>query len=287
MFPLHSGKHRHWRLLESAPPTRALQILAELGGEHASDAETLGITAGICKQLGNAANDPGKAKEWLSQAQHLYQLGLERAGSAYCGINAATLAVLLDNFDEADRLASLTLQQKPQDDEYYDLATRAEAALIQKNDTEAATLYKRACAVAGDKLASVASTRKQCQSLALKLYGIQNKFDDCFPSGAIAIFGGHMVDAPGRPTPRFPDEAVKDVATRIENWLRANAIRTSFSSAAAGSDLIFLTAAQAAGIRTHIILPFAPTDFIETKCYGRTESNGLSGSTAFWQKPHR
>ncbi|PYJ23154.1 MAG: hypothetical protein DME92_01740, partial [Verrucomicrobia bacterium] len=139
---------------------RALQILTELGGERASDAETLGLTARIYKELGTAATDSAKAKEWLHQAQHLYQLGLEKGGSAYCGINAATIAVLLEDYDQAARLARLTLHQKPQNDEYYDLATRAEAALIQKNEVEAASLYKQACAVAGDRWADVASTRK-------------------------------------------------------------------------------------------------------------------------------
>jgi hypothetical protein len=243
---------------------RALQILTELGGEQAIDAETLGLTARIHKELGTAATDPAKAKERLSQAQHLYKLGLERAGSAYCGINAATLAVLLDNFDEAARLARLTLQQKRQDDVYYDLATRAEAALIQKDDTKAASLYKRASGVAGDRWADVAATRKQCRLLALKLYGMQNKFDECFPRGAIAIFAGHMVDAPGRQMPRFPTQAEKDVAVRVDKWLREKVIRASFSSAAAGSDIIFLAAAQGTGIRTHIVLPFAAPDFIET-----------------------
>jgi adenylate cyclase len=242
----------------------ALQILTELGGERASDAETLGLAAGIYKELGTAATDRAKAKEWLSQAQNLYQLGLERAGSAYCGINAATLAVLLDDFEEASRLAKLTLQQKGQDDEYYDLATRAEAALIQKNEIEAEGLYKQACAVAGDRWGNVASTRKQCRLLSLKLYGIQNKFDKCFPAGAIAIFAGHIIDAPGRPTARFSAEAEKDVLARVDDWLKEKKIRASFSSAAAGSDIVFLTAAQRAGIRTHIILPFASADFIET-----------------------
>jgi Tetratricopeptide Repeats-Sensor len=245
-------------------PERASQILRDLGGEQANDAETLGISARIYKELGAPAPDSAKGKEWLRQAQHLYQLGLDRAGDAYCGINAAALSVLLDNFEEAARLASLTLRQKAQDDPYYDLATRAEAALIQKHDTEAATLYKEACALAGNNWADVASTRKQCRMLALKLYGVQNKFDECFPGGAIAIFSGHILDAPGRSTPRFPAEAEKDVERRISDWLQAKAIRTSFSSAAAGSDIIFLTAAQRAGIETHIILPFAPADFVET-----------------------
>ena len=243
---------------------RALQILAKLGGEHTNDPETLGLTARIYKELSAATADPAKKKELLSQAQRLYQLGLQKAGNAYCGINAATLAVLLDNFDEATRLAKLTLQQKSQDDDYYDLATQAEAALIQKNEAEAASLYKKACAVAGANWADLASTRKQCRALSLKLYGIQNKFDDCFPCTPIAIFAGHIVDRPGRESPRFPLSAENEVFTRINHWLGQNNIRTSYSSAAAGSDIIFLTAAQQAGIETHIVLPFAASDFVET-----------------------
>jgi len=243
---------------------RALKILTELGGEKATDAETLGLTARIYKELGLNPENSEKRDEWLHQAQHLYQLGLERAGSSYCGINAAALSVLLGNFDEASQLAALTLRQTSQNDDYYDLATRAEAALIQKNEKEAASLYQEACAAGHGKSADIAITHRQCRLLSSKLYGAENKFDNCFPSGAIAIFAGHIVDLADRQTPRFPPTAEKEVFARIDKWLHEKDIQTSFSSAAAGSDIIFLTAAQKAGIETHIVLPFAAADFIET-----------------------
>lgn len=243
---------------------RALKILTKLGGDSSTDAETLGLTGRIYKELGTAAADPVKAKEWLSKAQQIYERGLKVAGSAYCGINAAAIAVLLGHLDNAASLARLTLQQQSQGDKYYDVATRAEAALIQKNQSEAKALYQKACSIAGERWADIASTRKQCRLLSLKLYDNQSKFDECFPSGAVAIFAGHIADLPNRPTPRFPSTAEQDVMDRINEWLKRKSIRTSFSSAAAGSDIIFLTAAQQFGIATHVVLPFNAAEFVET-----------------------
>jgi tetratricopeptide (TPR) repeat protein len=249
-------------LARSGSTYRALEILRELRERGCEDSETLGMHGRVFKDLAAASSESADRKRFLIEAQQLYQLGFDRDHSTYCGINAAAVAVLLGDSDLAKRLAEQVLEEKGEDDKYYNLATRAEAALILGDHVKAAGLYREACVEVQSRWADVAGTRKQCRALALKVYGRQDKFDACFPAGAVAIFAGHLADAPDRAMPRFPAEAEDSVKKRIEEWLAVNDIRWSFSAAACGSDLIFLEAARQAGVETHIVLPFGEEEFV-------------------------
>src|SRR5689334_19370013 len=82
----------------------------------------------------------------------------------------------------------------------------------------------------------------------------------------VLLFSGHMVDAPGRETPRFPKELVPMAAVRIAATLEqigAGPEDLAICQAAAGGDLLFLEACQQRGVRVQIRLPFAEPDFVE------------------------
>lgn len=71
-----------------------------------------------------------------------------------------------------------------------------------------------------------------------------------------------MIDAADRASARFPASAVGGVADRIAAWIEKHGIVTSYSSAAAGGDILFLECAQSVSIETHIILPFSASSFV-------------------------
>jgi hypothetical protein len=82
----------------------------------------------------------------------------------------------------------------------------------------------------------------------------------------VLLFSGHLVDAPGRPSPRFPPEKVPVAADRLAaalDQIGAGSEDLSFSQAAAGGDLLFLEACQQRGVHTRVLLPFAEPEFIE------------------------
>jgi len=80
----------------------------------------------------------------------------------------------------------------------------------------------------------------------------------------VAAFTGHMVDAPDRPTPRFPPEKVEAVRKAIAEQLRKRKIGYGFSSAARGSDLLFLEELGKMGGRARVFLPFPREEFKKT-----------------------
>lgn len=252
-------------LARMAATDQALQTLEQIRSAGGVNAETFGLLGRVYKDLAEANSDKEEERRlFYAKSQEFYQAGFEHTQDTYCGINAAAVAVLTGQLELAKRLAAQTLDSTPQADPYFALATNAEAALILLRTEEAADFYSRACDIAAGRWADLVSTRKQCRLLAGVLYGRRDQFDHCFPVGTVALFAGHMIDGVTRPEPRFPATAESSIRERITAWTRDNAVRLSFSSAAAGSDLIFLSVAQSMGVETHVVLPFAAERFVET-----------------------
>jgi tetratricopeptide (TPR) repeat protein len=241
---------------------RARALIEKLHLAGVNDGETLGLLGSVYKVLSGKAETPDEKLQLLSQALKFYQSGFDKAGSAYCAINASALLVLLGDLEAGKLLAEGALTAHPQGEPYWDTATMAEANLILGRLDQARQGYADASKLVGDNWAGFASTRKQCRLLCLKLHGRREFLDDCFPSGTVVFFAGHIVDAVDRAQPRFPTSAIPSVRERIQAWIDKNAVRFTYSSAACGADILFLEAAQAAGADTHIILPFRKEDFV-------------------------
>jgi class 3 adenylate cyclase len=75
------------------------------------------------------------------------------------------------------------------------------------------------------------------------------------------FFTGHLVDRPGRATPRFPPSLAPQIARRIAGELEIVGATDGFASGACGGDIIFLEAIMARGGRAHITLPCAVDAF--------------------------
>lgn len=82
--------------------------------------------------------------------------------------------------------------------------------------------------------------------------------------GRVAAFSGHMVDAPGRKSPRFPQHKVEPVRGEIVKSLDTLNIKEGFSSAARGGDLLFIEELLKRGGRAHVYLPFPRDAFAQT-----------------------
>ena len=84
--------------------------------------------------------------------------------------------------------------------------------------------------------------------------------------GRALLFSGHMIDAPGRTTPRFPPAREPRVANEIRaklNELAAGGDDVAISSAACGSDILFAEAVLELGVPLRIYLPFDEVQFLE------------------------
>jgi hypothetical protein len=239
----------------------ARECLERIEEGRSDEAERCGLLGRVLKDLAAAAGTEEERKRLLGESMARYAAGFrfalgrgDRGGAAYCGINAAALAVLTDDLAEAAELAFETLAQAEGDAGFYGVATRAEAALILGRLEEAGALYREAAAIAEceGRWADLASSHRQCRALCLKLIGRRDRLDGCFGMGVVAVFSGGAVGKDGWCAVR---EA--EVRGRIGEWLAGSGVRSVFCGVRPGWEMVLLECAQERGVETHLVLPMA------------------------------
>src|SRR5436190_19483985 len=248
-------------LAQMGSATRAQEILIPLVANKPPNRETLSILGRTYKD--QWCNNPSN-EHCLRQSFEYYNRAFEiEPPDFYPGINAATVAFLLKEKDNAKSLAGKVLEIcQAQPDDYWKNATIAETLVIL-GDLRGAKQAYRAAAASGD-LHALSSTRKQARVLSRHLHGRADFFDECFPIPKLVIFSGHMIDAPDRRIPRFPSEKEDAIRQLLEKQLEAMNAGIGFSSAACGSDILFLEAMLARGGAIHIVLPWPADEFVKT-----------------------
>jgi class 3 adenylate cyclase len=187
------------------------------------------------------------------------------ARGAYPGINAASLAMLCGDRDDAVALAGevLVALDGRQPATPWDTATRAEAQVLTGDFDGAARSYTEACAHADANAGVVASMRRQ---LALLASAIPQATDllALLRAPDVVAFAGHLIDEHGRGSTRFPAHLVPVVREALDRQVAAFHQPAVFTSAACGADLLFVEAALARRAEVNIVLPFARDDFVRS-----------------------
>lgn len=263
-------------LARSGAMRRANQVLQSLKDEGLSDGETMGLLARTHKDLGLSAIGRAERLEHLSAAFRIYhdayRSSLDRgrvADAYYTGINAATMALLLDKGKDARAIAAnvreLCLQELggdvSGDAEFWLKATLGEAALVLGELDEARSAYRDAAQVSEGRFGDLASTRRQA-NLLLDHMGLEAGWIlEALAAPPVLVFTGHMIDAPGRAQPRFPHDLEAVVQAAIRSRIDSVKPLAAYGSAACGTDILCLEAMLERGAETHIILPFPPEEF--------------------------
>jgi len=213
------------------------------------------LAAQVTSLAARLAKDRGDAREALDR----YREALRLAPGAYPAVNAATMAHLLGDAATRDELARQALRLAPEQGDHWDWASRGEALLLLGQGDESARAYETARELARGRHGDVASMRRQ-----LRLIGSAHavRMLEVLASAQVLAFTGHMIDAPGRPAPRFPAALEGEVRSRIAAEIRRMPGAIGYSQAACGADLLFLEAMQDAGHETQVVLPFATGDFV-------------------------
>jgi hypothetical protein len=85
------------------------------------------------------------------------------------------------------------------------------------------------------------------------------------PPKNVVLFSGHMIDAPGRKAPRFPQEKEGLAADAIAGMLAKIAVTEgdlAICGGACGGDLLFAEACLAQGMRLELYIPFDEPTFL-------------------------
>jgi len=262
-------------LLRAGSLVPALRILQELYDEGERGEETLGLLARAHKDLAQTSADSRDRNHHWLKAREIYGAAYQESRGYWSGINAATLARLLGENEAANKLARQVRSQchqqlgglEPGDPErYWIYATLGEAALILGHLEEAFRWYGKAGQIAGKRYGDLASTRRNAWLLMEVLGHSEAEREDlkkCLRIPRVAVFTGHMMDQPGRSQARFPAELEGAVAREIQQTLEKLDLAIGYSSAACGSDILFLEAMLAREGEIHIVLPFPTEEFLK------------------------
>jgi class 3 adenylate cyclase/tetratricopeptide (TPR) repeat protein len=206
----------------------------------------------------------------LSAAIAAYQKAVALApADAFPAINAASLSLLAGNVASARELANHTVRlcQKPQkskDDDRWRDATLGEAYLCLADFDKAHEHYAKVIA-AGMDVRERCAARRHARILLEHLGQDIHTLDDCFGAPAVIAFSGHMLDSPQGPAHerRFPADLEPAVASEIRRVLAVSVPAIGFSSAAAGSDILFLEQMRSFEQTYHILLSGPEKEFVE------------------------
>ena len=260
-------------LLRCGIPERARDELSRLRDQGHADEETLGLLAHAHKDLAKTSGELEERKGHWRSAYEIYQSAFDRIGGYYSGINAATMATLLGMTEKAYNLAQkvhnvcfkeLSKGDTHGQDLYWLYATLGESDFIMKKWEGAINWYTRASEHVNGRIGDLTSTRKNARLLmeAIDDRGKNTRIEHCFNIPKVIVFSGHMIDQEGTDKTRFPSSLVQEVKKKLKDRLTALNGRIGFSSAACGSDILFLETVLELGGEIHVVLPCEKEHFI-------------------------
>jgi tetratricopeptide (TPR) repeat protein len=278
------GKTLQQQLAMALAQTGALdaarKVLGDILRESSKDEETLCLLGRVYKEMWRHAAVSAEADEAIQQACKYYGDAFALKESYYPGINLAFTLAAAGERAKAEQCARKVAKQcraeleqaggtrgwlgKLMDSELelpegpidgWLVATLAEALTHLGETKEATRYYKHASDTFKGRWRDLASMRRQAREI-LRFNGQpQEWLDACFEFPSVVVFSGHMVDAAGRPMPRFTPDMEPAVREEIRAHLRQVKAGFGYSSAACGGDIIFCECLLEMDAKVNLVLP--------------------------------
>lgn len=224
------------------------------------DSEIMGLKSRLYKDLALAARHPAERREWFGKAADTSERVFRSKRRYYNGINAASCRFMAGDRDAARRLVRkevLPLCEAEMERNFWLVATLGECRLLLEEYAAAKALYLEAARMANraHAMGNFSSTVRQLRMLSGE---IGPAADGVLPESelpCVAVFSGHMIDAPGRVKPRFPATAEAGIRARLRKLVADRRIAVGYASCACGGDILFLEAVLEAGGRVVVVPP--------------------------------
>ncbi len=241
------------------------RLLARTGLDPKVRGEALSLAGRIAKDRMAALEDAPEGRQAAAQARGYYLEAWRQTGDFFPGINAATLSLMMGETADARRIAGevVALCVDTPNADHWLHATLGEASVLLGERDEAVRWYTKARDQAGKRYGDLASMRRQLRLLAPHTHLARDMLG-VLHIPRVALFTGHMIDAPGRAQPRFPAHLEAAAQAAIANTLDQVDIGFAYCSAACGADILFIEQALARNIEVTVVLPFGREDFIRT-----------------------
>ncbi|MCW5772842.1 MAG: hypothetical protein KIT16_14455 [Rhodospirillaceae bacterium] len=254
-------------LARSGATRQALDLYARFDLGRHDDADYLSLRARLEKDVALAAGGMERVLR-LRKAAAMYEEVHRRLGGFYPAINAATLYLLAGDETRARGYAQEALAwcarsaEKGDLDDYYRIASQAEAHLVLGDSIAAMQALHRLASISREDLAARATKRRQLR-LILDARSQNDSILDPLTAPDVVHYTGHMIAAPGA-AGGLPAEAEPALARAIAAEMARGRIGVAFGSLACGSDILFAEECLRRGIELNIVLPFNVEEFVAT-----------------------
>lgn len=186
------------------------------------------------------------------------------------GIRAAVLSWISGEQNIARELANQVIplchQRLSEDNELCQTyLTLGLAELFLENEKKAITAYQLAMEHLNGRHTLVVALKQSLQHLREHGLKVPVTVDDILRTPVVVIFGGQPIDPPDSDNIVFPPEIEFKVNQEIVVALDQINAEVGYSSAASGSDLLFIEAMLDRGAEVNIILPFTEEDFLNAR----------------------
>lgn len=274
--------------------------------KYPDDPETWALLSRVDKDAWVAAwHQPGKSKEeWRKEAKYedallraaidSYTKGFRNSPSHYySGINALTLMHLhryligddrfdLDMLTMAGAVRFAAECEKKPNELFWSKATLGDLEVLVGTPDTVEVAYKEAITVNGKNWFAFESCCAQLRMLReldfrpetveIGIGTLERAMQKLpKPEGRrkprrVILFSGHMIDAPERPTARFPADKESVAAQKIAEalgQLGAGSEDLALTQGACGGDILFTEECQKRGVKVHWLQPLCEPEFIQ------------------------
>lgn len=257
-------------LARSGAAGSANSLLVGLYEAGHRDEETVGMLARTYKDLAYESTSVEAANQHLRRAYHLYTESYRATEGYWSGINAATLAVVLDDRQVATSLGrgvqeecrrKLVQAQVDSPERYWLLSTLGEAAVILGDWPAAKDWYGQALEEGSGNWGNWATTRHNAHLLLNHLGGQLEWLEQIFHFPNVVVFAGHMIDRSDRKVARFPPQIEAAVKNAIRDRINKFDAGFGYASVACGADLLFHEVMLEKKAESHVVLPYQKESF--------------------------
>jgi CRP-like cAMP-binding protein len=222
------------------------------------------LNARLLKEHAFEATRAADRKKQAAASFNAYHGLYEHSQGYYPGVNAATMALIAGNAEVARQIAAGLINTLSADaEDYWPLATLAEALLIVGREAEAKEVLANASAAKGADDGAKASTILQFRRLGTVLDADIEALVSALEPRSIAVFSGHLFR--GSELDENAQSAIEaDIRASAEPLMTEHNVGIIYGALASGTDIILAETALASGAELDVVLPFPTERFVET-----------------------
>ncbi len=227
--------------------------------------DVLSLRARLFKDRHVRTLEPGRKRDYAHRAAEMYHSAFQQTQSAYPAINAATMFLIVGDYDDAQRLAKEALERTTKEmtpeSDHWAHATVAESLFILGEFDDACASYQTAVRLAAGRMSDVASMQKNARILSDSMQAGADVLD-VFGTGCVATCLGSNPLGHLTATSNSESQNSAQVRSQIRQWIQQHGVGVGYCCPRPGVETIFGEEVRAIDGELHVVLPYSKDEFL-------------------------